>query len=244
MEKFEFKAIDVEGEQTLEAIAAADKFNNWMFKTIEPFCKGNILEIGSGIGNISEFFITNNYSITLSDIRDNYCASLKEKFEGRSGCKAIININLTDDDFDKKHGPILGQFDTVFALNVVEHIEDDLLALRNCHKLLKSGGQVVILVPAFNTIYNRFDKELEHFRRYTKSSLSKVIERDFELIHSQYFNAMGIPGWVVSGGILKNKTLPKNQVKLYNALVPAFKLVDKALFNSIGLSVIQVGRKA
>src|SRR2546422_3892844 len=92
----EFKLIDEEGWETLEAIAKADKFNAWMFDTIRPFCKGRILEIGSGIGNISQFFISNNYDITLSDIRDNYCDILREKFKD----SPIVNMNLTDPDFD------------------------------------------------------------------------------------------------------------------------------------------------
>ncbi len=49
------KEIDIEGEDTLIAIAKADKFNFWMYSQLRPFLQGNILEIGSGIGNISDF---------------------------------------------------------------------------------------------------------------------------------------------------------------------------------------------
>ena len=58
-ENFKFEDIDISGMATLEAINSADKFNKWMYDTIQPFCAGNILEIGSGIGNISKFFINN-----------------------------------------------------------------------------------------------------------------------------------------------------------------------------------------
>jgi hypothetical protein len=54
---------------------------------------------------------------------------------------------------------------------------------------------------------------------------------------------MGIPGWYFSGSIRKNTTIPKEQISLYNTMVPAFRLVDKLLFNSVGLSVIGVGIK-
>jgi len=55
---------------------------------------------------------------------------------------------------------------------------------------------------------------------------------------------MGIPGWYISGKLQKNKTIPKGQMSLYNKFVPVFKLVDKLLFNKVGLSVISVGIKS
>jgi SAM-dependent methyltransferase len=240
---FDFKILDAEGEETLRAIAEADKLNSWMFESIKPFCKGKILEIGSGIGNISNFFIKNNYSITLSDIRDNYCDALSNKFAHFKNCEAIINIDLVDEHFEAKYVHLLGAFDTVFALNVVEHIFDDNLALKNCSKLLKKGGNVIILVPAYNWLFNRFDKELDHYRRYNQQSLELVISQSFSIIHKQYFNFVGIFGWYLSGKVLNNKTIPKGQMKLYNSFVPIFRIIDKIIFNKMGLSVLHVGKK-
>lgn len=243
MSEFNFKEIDTEGLDTLDAVAIADKFNHWMYQTILPYCKGNILEIGSGIGNISNFFLEDNAQITLSDIRDNYCEKLKDSFGHYPNLKGVLNMDLTDPDFETNHADLLGTFDTVFALNVVEHIKNDQLALRNCKKLLRRGGHVIILVPAYQWLYNRFDKELEHYRRYTKDHLTRLIA-DAQLLvkHSQYFNVAGMAGWFVSGKILKKKTIPKNQMSLYNKLVPIFKVVDKTLLNKVGLSVIAVGK--
>jgi 2-polyprenyl-3-methyl-5-hydroxy-6-metoxy-1,4-benzoquinol methylase len=238
--KFEFKGLDVEGWETLSAIESADKLNNWMYQTIKPYCKGKILEIGSGIGNISQFFIKNNENITLSDIRDNYCDELKKKFPQAM----ILNLDLVDKDFDKKMEAHLEQYDSIFALNVVEHIENDYLALENARKLLKKDGHLIILVPAYQWLYNGFDIELEHYRRYTAQTLKeRFVKNHFSIIKSKYFNFAGIVGWYVSGKLQKNKILPKDQVKLYNMLVPIFKLIDKIVFNSIGLSVIVVGKK-
>ncbi|MCU0436604.1 MAG: class I SAM-dependent methyltransferase [Raineya sp.] len=238
--KFEFKEVDVEGWETLSAIESADKLNNWMYQTIQPYCTGKILEIGSGIGNISQFFIKNNQDITLSDIRDNYCNELKKKFPKAT----VLNLDLVDKDFDGKMKEHLEQYDTIFALNVVEHIENDYLALENARKLLKKGGNLIILVPAYQWLYNGFDTELEHYRRYTAQTLQERFTKNhFSILKSKYFNFAGIAGWYVSGKLQKNKTLPKDQVKLYNILVPVFKLIDKLIFNSMGLSVIVVGKK-
>lgn len=244
MKKKEFYEHDKIGETTLNIIAKAQNFNEWMYHTIKPFCKGKILEIGSGIGNISHFFLKDNFEIMLTDIRKGYCSKLKSDFSHSFNFLGAEIMNLAETDFDKKFKVHIGQYDTVFALNVIEHIQDDYLAIRNCNKLLKDGGQLIILVPSYQKLYNRFDLELGHCRRYNKSSLSKIfIEEKFEVIHSQYFNFIGILGWYISGSIFKKESIPKNQMKAYNLLVPFFKIIDKSIFNIAGLSVITVGRK-
>ncbi|MEL0454967.1 class I SAM-dependent methyltransferase [Flavobacteriaceae bacterium SZ-1-7] len=243
-QKFEFKENDEFGLETLDTIAQADKFNQWMYQTIKPFCKGNILEIGSGIGNISTFFIKDGYPIFLSDIRENYCTKLNDKFNQHSNFLGAEVLDLTHPDFDYKYQHHLAKYDTVFALNVVEHIKDDVLALRNCYKLLAKNGCAIILVPSYRTLFNQFDTELGHYRRYTKSSLSNVfINSNLKIIHKQYFNFVGILGWFVSGKILRKKTIPKGQMQLYNTFVPIIKIIDKLILNSMGLSTVIVGKK-
>ena len=113
--KFSFKELDREGFETLQSIALADKFNDWMYQTIVRFCKGDILEIGSGIGNISEFLIKNKYNITLSDIRNNYCNYLRERFLGQENFKNIINLDLVHPEFDSLYASWVASFNTVFA---------------------------------------------------------------------------------------------------------------------------------
>ncbi len=244
-EEFEFKSIDQEGMETLEVVAEANNFNLWMYNTILPYCSGEILEIGSGIGNISDYFLKNNYSITLSDIRDNYCNVLRKKHSSNPYLKDVVNIDIIDPEFDTKHAKLFETFDTIYALNIVEHVKDDKLAIANCKKLLKTNGNLIILVPAYQKLYNVFDKELEHYRRYNQKSLNKLYDdNNFEIIHQQYFNFIGIFGWWFSGSILKKKTIPGGQMKLYNSLVGIFKIIDKVIFNKMGLSVITIGKKA
>lgn len=241
MSEFSFKEIDAEGLQTLDVIADAHNFNKWMYETIRPYCNGSILEIGSGTGNISQFFINDNADITVSDIRSNYCDVLRAKF---LNVKGVIQLDLTHSNFDLEYGKYLGQFNSLFALNVVEHIKDHEVAIANCYKLLKPGGRLIILVPAYQNLYNRFDAELEHYRRYNREQLTDLFKKNqLKIVHSQYFNFVGIFGWYVSGKIQNNKTIPKNQMSIYNKLVPIIKFIDTLLFNRMGLSVIAVGEK-
>ena len=242
--EIKFEEEDLVGESTLDVIAKADKFNMWMYQTIKPYCKGKVLEIGSGIGNISSFFMEDDFKLMLTDIRQGYCTKLENTFNGNPNFLGTEVMDLTDADFDSKFQSHLGQYDTVFALNVVEHIYDDTLALKNCRKLLSDNGHLIILVPSYQKLYNNFDKELGHYRRYTKASLSHVfLNNHFKIIHKQYFNFMGIFGWYVTGNLLKKDSIPGDQMALYNSLVPIFKIIDKLIFNGVGLSTIIVGKK-
>jgi 2-polyprenyl-3-methyl-5-hydroxy-6-metoxy-1,4-benzoquinol methylase len=235
----EIKKIDLEGLVTLNVIEKAERFNEWMYDIISPNCKGRILEIGSGIGNISNFFIRDNKEIVLSDLRDNYCDILKSKFDN-----PVIKIDLVHSDFDTEYKDLLETFDSVFALNVVEHIEDDVLAISNCRKLLKNGGVLTILVPAYQWLFCDFDVELEHYRRYTNSSLNIIIKKNnLKIKTTFYFNLIGILGWFYTGKILKKKTIPEGQMGLFNTLVPLFKLTDFLTFKKFGLSVICISTK-
>ena len=239
--EFNRKDVDQEGLDILDVVAKAKKLNNWMYETIEPFCKGAVLEVGSGTGNISEFFVTNKYDISVSDLRENYRIILKDKFNLPEN--KVLDLDIVAPDFDIKSKELLNSFDSVFSLNVVEHIKDDDLAIKNMVKLLKPGGNLVILVPAYQALYNNFDTTLEHYRRYNKKSLTKLMGNYGEIISSFYFNAVGTLGWWVSGKLFKNKMIPEGEMKLYNTLVPIIKIVDKVTFNKVGLSVICVIKK-
>lgn len=240
MEDFTFKEHDEEGLHTLEAIQDARNFNGWMYEEVVPYLSGNILEVGSGIGNISSFFIERKSEITLSDIRENYCSSLRQKFPGKN----VLKLDLVHPDFRSVYQSYLGKFDSVFALNVIEHIEDDVLALKNIFHLLKPGGKVLILVPAGPILYNKLDKGLFHFRRYTRSSLRQSIsDAGFTIRKTWSFNALGIPAWITGGLLFREKEIKKGQMNTYDKLVPIARLLDQLTFRKIGLSVICVGEK-
>ena len=233
---------DIYGYSTLASISGADRFNRWMYDTIKPWCKGRILEIGGGIGNISQCFLADGEELVVTELQEEYCQIIRDRFPSHPSLKEVITMDIVDPDFDRKYSGFFGSFDTVFALNVVEHIADDRLALKNCKKLLKKGGHLIILVPAFQTLFNHFDTALGHFRRYTVKTLHPVFEaNELTVVHRQYFNLIGILGWWVSGSLLRKKVIPEGQMKLYNFFVPVFRIIDKISNKWLGLSVIMVG---
>jgi len=235
---------DPAGQETLEIFAETDHFNRWMFENLSPYCRDNILETGSGIGNISALLLERFNFVCLSDLRSAYCQLLRERFSENNKLKNVFVLDLGEQQIEKKYPEYMGAFDTVLSSNVVEHVADEYMAFQNCRKLLKAGGRLVILVPAYNWLFNSFDSELGHYRRYTRKSLKKLFtQHGFEVVHAQYFNAVGILGWWFSGSVMRKKILPKNQLTLYNKLIPFIRLMDKLLLNQAGLSVIVAGEK-
>lgn len=242
--KFVFKEHDEGGLNTLTAIAQTHRFNKWMYEAVRPYLKGEVLEIGSGIGNITQYAADDHFSITASDIRETYCQVLKKRFATHPCLKAVKNVDIAHPQFENVYNDLLQSFDCVFALNAIEHIEQHEQAVVNCRKLLMSNGRLIILVPAFQSLYNSFDKELQHFRRYSKSSLEQLLSTSgFTILHTKYFNVAGVFGWWFSGNLLKNKILPAGQLSLFNRLVPVFEVADTLVGKRIGLSVISVGEK-
>lgn len=233
---------DKYGFTTLDTISAAGNFNRWMYAAIAPHCKGEILEIGGGIGNISLQFLARGQKLTITELQEEYCELIRIKLSGYPGLKEVVRMDITDPEFDQKFAPLFGRFDTVFALNVIEHIDDRNLAMSNCKKLLKPGGNVVILVPAFQSLFNQFDHSLGHYLRFTKTTLKRLMEESgFRVVHQRYFNFMGILGWWFTGSVLKREMIPEGQMSLYNRLVPVFRIIDLFTRRFAGLSVISVG---
>jgi SAM-dependent methyltransferase len=235
---------DPSGFETLEIFSKAPAVNRWLYERISGSLQGHILEIGSGIGNISTFLLKNWSAVSLSDLRPEYCGRVGNKFKGHPHLKGVYEIDLSSMDFSVKYADLMEKFDTVIALNVIEHIENDLLAIRNAKSLLRNHGKLIVLVPAGQWLYNSLDRELGHYKRYTKTGLKELMESaGFVVSHCHFFNAAAIPGWWISGNILKEKIISSSKLNLYNQLVPLFRITDWFISPFTGVSVISVGVK-
>ncbi len=235
---------DEVGLHTLKVIAKAGRFNRWMYDQIKDHLKGEILEIGSGIGNISRLVIESDHFITLSDYNKEYCSILKESFSGNKNVRDVIQVDLLHPEFEKKFSRYKESFDSIFLLNVIEHIEDDKLSVKNCKFLLKPGGHLILLAPAYSWLYGTFDEQLGHHRRYTIKTMSELLKNlDFDILSGSYFNVTGIAGWLLFGKIFRRRMLGKGQMAAFNSIVPFAKLTDKILARKAGLSIIVTGIK-
>jgi len=183
---------DFSQDDFLKILDKADRFTDWMYGEIKLFLKGDIFELGSGFGTYSKKVINDfpNNKIVLSDIDEGRINKLKEL---QSSNVSVSKIDISDrKDFEK----IKASIDSAFALNVLEHIEDDISALNNVYDILSPGGTFVILVPAHRFLFNCIDKDAGHYRRYTKKSVSESISKTgFKIRKMFYFNIWLVPEW-------------------------------------------------
>lgn len=228
---------DPVGAATLEQLAGAERYNRWMFERLRRWIGAgrSVLEIGSGIGNLSAF-LADRERLVLTDTREEYLTQLRRRFEGRPNI-TVARLYLPDDD-----RAVAGQqFDTVICLNVLEHVDDDVSALAAMRRLLAPSGHLVLLVPALPALYGTIDRALGHHRRYTRAGLAGLLRANgFTLAHIEYFNLAGILGWWWAGRILRRETIPGGSLKLYDALVPLFRL-ERFLPWRVGQSLIAIG---
>src|SRR6266700_267361 len=135
------EAVDQVGAATLERMAAAPRYNRWMFDRLRPWMGRRVLEIGAGNGNMSVFF-ADRERVVLTDTEPYYLGRLRERFAGRPHV-TVAELRLPA----LSPGLAAERLDSVVCLNVLEHIEDDGAALSAMHQLLEPGGRLVLLVP-------------------------------------------------------------------------------------------------
>ena len=226
------------GLETLERLAAAaPRYNQWLIERVTPWVGQRVLEIGAGVGTMSAFLVDRE-RVVLSDTDPYYLDRLRERFAGQA------HVAVTALRLPSVNGQLVEErFDTIICLNVLEHVRDDMLSLASMRRLLLPGGKLVLLVPSLPTIYGTLDKALGHFRRYTPRELArKCAEVGLRMLHTEYFNLAGVPGWWFAGRVLKRELLPTGSLRWYDALVPLFRL-ERLLPWRIGQSLIAVGER-
>lgn len=227
------------GPEILDRLAGTRRFNGWMAETIAPFIGRRVLEIGAGIGNLTRRLAPGRALYVASDIENEHLARLAARLAHRPNVR-VARVDLTRwEDFE----PLQGTVDTVICLNVVEHVEDDLLALRNLNRVLAPGGRAIVLVPEGQGIYGELDVVLGHWRRYAEPELrAKMEEAGFEVERVFGFNRVTRPGWWWNGRVLKRRTFSRLQLWIFDRLVWLWKRLDRRL-PWPGVSLIAVGRK-
>lgn len=127
------------------------------------------------------------------------------------------------------------------ALNVIEHVRDDEASVVTMASLVGPGGRVVVLVPACEAMYGSIDRELNHYRRYTRSTLARVLTRaGCRVDRVFYFNLVGAFGWWLHSRAWRVACIPAGQLRWFDRLVPLLRAEDR-LSCLFGQSVIGFG---
>ena len=143
------------GEE-LEIFDKATIWRKYIHAMMQHYFKDNFLEVGAGIGSFTTNYFGNFQNIVLCDLDSENVKILQKKF--------YQNKNITI--CDKRINELEGKFNTIIYLNVLEHIQEDLHEINSALNKLNLGGHLVILVPAHQNLFGKFDKAVGHCRRY------------------------------------------------------------------------------
>jgi glycosyltransferase involved in cell wall biosynthesis len=224
------------GELTLKLLQKASKYNGWVYQMLKPYIGRDILEIGSGIGNMTRYFVPHG-KVTASDISPFCLRELDRTFAENE------SVKVRRLDISQNHYPEIELYDTIICLNVLEHIENDVEALRNMYRLLKKKGKLVLYVPANPRLYCDIDRGVGHHRRYVERELTgKMKQAGFHVAHSRHHNILGAIGWWVNGKVLGKKHIGATDVSGFERLMPLVKIQDK-LDSKFALSILAIGEK-
>jgi glycosyltransferase involved in cell wall biosynthesis len=229
------------GMMTLRRMAALAPYNRWLHDRFEKHLGQRILEVGSGVGNQTRYFVDRE-RVVASDIEAHYIRELTANFGNRSNIR-IVSFLFPLGEADR-NALLAERIDTIVCLNVLEHIEDDRATLRDFGAVLPSGGRLVLLVPALPSLYGTLDVYLRHFRRYDRDALKALVaDAGFTIDEMRYVNRLGVFGWWLNSRVLKRKVLPKAQLGAFRRLLPLLRSEERHP-PSFGMSLLVLARRA
>ncbi|HTP28307.1 MAG TPA: class I SAM-dependent methyltransferase, partial [Anaeromyxobacteraceae bacterium] len=213
------------GTQIMGRLKRAPRFNSWMADLIRPHCGTRVLEIGSGTGAITRQLVPRRRYVA-TDVNPLHLATLRALRSDRPYLDAQF-CDITDLETYPRGEE---RFDTVIALNVIEHVERDREALVNIRSILAPGGRAIVLVPQGAELFGSLDEVLGHKRRYSEAALRRLAaEAGFTVHEIIRFNRIGTPVWWVNGKLFKRRTFGLFQVLALNMLTPIFRRLDTSL---------------
>ncbi len=221
------------------ALEEAKNYRRALLREFSPFLRGRVIEVGSGIGQVTCLLRANPAITQLQAVEPDpdFCGEFRKKFPDQPLLEGTID-SLTEQK----------NWDAILSINVLEHIRDDGLELQNYQRLLREKkGALNLFVPARQEIYAPLDQDFGHHRRYSKPELQRKLEQaGFEIVRMRYFNFPGYFAWWLNFVLLRRRQFNSTAVKFYDRIL--FPVVYAAESSGvpipIGQSLIAVARAA
>lgn len=229
------------GAQTYSsAIETATNYTSWIISRCAPFLGKTILEVGLGHGGYRPFLPPSARYIGL-DIDEQSVAHARRQHPA----DAFVAADVTDPALQATLAPY--DIDTVLCINVLEHIAEDRKAVANLMSILKPGGHLVVLSPAFPALYSSLDHLAGHVRRYVRADVPPLVPPGAVIVRNEYFNAIGGVGWFVNKLVRHsdlNATAVNSQIVIFDRyVVPVARQADRLSRRFFGQSLIFVMQK-
>jgi SAM-dependent methyltransferase len=221
----------------LDAMGCAEHYRRWIVDSFAPYLGARVAEVGAGIGSITRLLLRQPVGrVVAFEPSSNMFPVLAEAVRGEPRATAVRGL----------FGPAQAgeEFDSVAYINVLEHVEHEREELDAAHAALRRGGHLLVFVPALAWLFSDFDREVGHYRRYSRDGLERVVAHaGFEVVTSRYFDIAGVLPWYIHFTLLGGG-MGRGSVSLYDRLVvPPMRLVESLVPPPIGKNVLLVARR-
>ncbi|HEX3890379.1 MAG TPA: methyltransferase domain-containing protein [Verrucomicrobiae bacterium] len=219
------------------ALGEAKNYRAALLREFSKHLRGQVLEVGAGIGQITEALLKNSAISKLVSVEPDskFCARLRAAFPAHQIVQGTIE--------DLKDGE---PWNAILNVNVLEHIQEDERELAIYHeKLARKKGTLCLFVPARPEIYAPIDKDFGHFRRYTKPELRQKLEAaGFEILKLRHFNFAGYFAWWLNFCVLKKRGFDLQAVRFFDRIIfPAVHGFESRICPPpIGQSLLAIAR--
>ena len=223
-------------------------YSRWMYHSYKDYIGRRVLDVGCGIGTMTEYYIDGRDVVVGIDIFQNQIEFMREKFREKTNFQAMLLDILQVEKMKEKM--LEYRFDTIICINTLEHLENDKQAILNMKELLAEDGHIIIFVPAMQRLYCSLDKNVSHYRRYDKGVLSSLAhECGLEVIKDRYFNFLGIIPYFLRGRLSKDRgesfssNLNATNSAVYNFASLILEPIENLVPPPRGLSEVVVMKK-
>jgi len=221
-------------------MAQAANYFAWQGRLVLPQVGRRAIEVGCGIGNFTGMLLDRE-AVLAVDVDAACIERLRQRCRNRPNLHACVCE------------PSSGAFadlarwrpDTCICLNVLEHIEDDARALAAMASVLVPGGAIVLLAPAFQALYGPIDRNLRHYRRYSRESVARLAQVTGLVIRTlHYVNAIGFLGWWMNAHVFRREAQSAAQIRIFDRwIVPWMSRLEGIAPPPFGQSLFAVLRK-
>jgi len=221
--------------EVLEGLATAVNHRRWFVELALPHLGAHPIEVGSGLGYYASDWAPHFERFTATEADPDRLVLLKDKLKGYPHID-VRQLLLPSDESAQYSGAV--------SYNVLEHIEDHVGALRSMRQLVRPGGKIVLIVPAFPFAMSPVDSATGHVRRYTRKSVRAALtEAGLTVERVKYVNALGLRGYYMATSVFKLGPKEGPMVKFYDRFVlPVTKAAEKLVPMPFGQSVFAVAR--
>jgi SAM-dependent methyltransferase len=221
------------GTENLEVMKEAVNYNRMLIDVVKRHARRGerVLDFGAGVGTFALPMQRDGYAVECVELDDAQRATLAA--QGLTVHRTLEGIRD-------------GSVDFVYTLNVLEHIDDDVGALRDIGRTLRDDGRLLVYVPAFPVLFTPMDQRVGHLRRYRRHDLrAKVDAAGFDVLRNDYVDSLGFLATLVyrmTGS--RSGAIDRGALRAYDRYVfPMSRRLDLALRHVIGKNLLLIARK-